>query len=156
MITIHTDIAKPIQEVWDKWTQPTHIMNWNYAGDDWHCPASEADLQEGGRFTHTMAARDGSFSFDFSGTYNVVKSLAEIRVILDDQRGWITTFEETPQGTRVTESFDPESMNPEDMQRAGWQMILDRFKGYVEASWSVRQAFNGVSPLFPFLRKVLF
>ena len=134
MITIHTTIVKTIQEVWDKWTQPTHVMNWNFAGDDWHCPASEVDLKVGGRFTHTMAARDGSFSFDFSGTFYIVENFSSIRVILDDKRGWITSFEETESGTRVTESFDPESINPEEMQRAGWQMILDRFKHYVETT----------------------
>lgn len=80
-----------------------------------------------------MAARDGSFAFDFGGVYERVEQHVAIDVLLDDGRRWTTQFEVTAAGTKVIESFEPENQNPEDMQRMGWQMILDRFKAYVEA-----------------------
>ena len=116
------------------WSEPQHIQGWNFAGDDWHCPNSVVDLRNGGRFTHAMAARDGSFAFDFGGMYERVEQHAVIDVLLDDGRRWTTQFEVTAAGTKVIESFEPENQNPEDMQRMGWQMILDRFKAYVEAA----------------------
>lgn len=108
-------------------------MNWNFAGDDWHCPAAQLDLVVGGSFSFTMAARDASFQFDFGGTYTEVVAQSRIAVLLGDGRNWNTTFEEVEGGIRVVEEFDPENQNPEDMQRMGWQMILDRFKNYVES-----------------------
>lgn len=116
------------------WTTPEHICNWNFADVDWHCPAARVDLTVGGSFTYTMAARDASFQFDFSGTYTSVVVNDRIDVILEDGRLWNTTFEEVEGGVKVVEEFDPENENPEDMQRMGWQMILDRFKNYVESS----------------------
>ena len=134
MITIETLIDAPLEQVWSMWTEPEHIEKWNFAGDDWHCPKSIVDLRDGGRFSSTMAARDGSFSFDFCGVYERVEQHMAIYVLLDDGRKWNTQFESTPLGTKVVESFDPENQNPEEMQRMGWQMILDRFKGYVESA----------------------
>ena len=131
MITIYTLIQAPVDEVWSRWTEPVHIEQWNYAGDDWHCPKAMVDLRTGGRFTYTMAARDGSFQFEFGGVYESVDPLVRIDVCLDDGRRWITQFDSVPEGTSVTESFDPEQVNPEEMQRMGWQMILDRFRRYV-------------------------
>jgi uncharacterized protein YndB with AHSA1/START domain len=90
----------------------------------------------GGSFTFTMAARDASFQFDFEGTYTEVIAQSRINILLADGRLWNTTFEEVEGGVKVTEEFDPENQNPEDMQRAGWQMILDRFKNYVESASS--------------------
>lgn len=134
MITIETIISAPVEQVWAMWTEPQHIENWNFAGDDWHCPKSIVDLRDGGRFSSTMAARDGSFQFDFCGEYIQVMNLESISVVLDDGRKWNTQFESSPSGTKVVESFEPENQNPEEMQRMGWQMILDRFKGYVESA----------------------
>jgi uncharacterized protein YndB with AHSA1/START domain len=108
----------------------------SFANDDWHCPAARVDLTVGGSFTYTMAARDASFQFDFSGTYTSVVVNERIDVILGDGRLWNTTFEEVEGGVKVTEEFDRENENPEDMQRTGWQMILDRFKSYVELASS--------------------
>lgn len=133
MIKIETHIQSSLQEVWKCWTTPEHICNWNFAGDDWHCPAAQLDLTVGGSFTFTMAARDASFQFDFGGTYTSVVVNERIEVILGDGRLWNTTFEEVEGGVKVVEEFDPENQNPEDMQRMGWQMILDRFKNYVES-----------------------
>jgi uncharacterized protein YndB with AHSA1/START domain len=132
MIKITAHINSSIENVWKMWTTPEHICNWNFAGDDWYCPAARINLVVGGSFTMTMAARDASFQFDFGGTYTSVVVNERIDVILGDGRLWNTMFEEVEGGVKVTEEFDPESENPEDMQRMGWQMILDRFKNYVE------------------------
>jgi uncharacterized protein YndB with AHSA1/START domain len=133
MINITTHINASMQNVWEMFTTPEHICNWNFADIDWHCPAARIDLVVGGSFTFTMAARDASFQFDFVGTYTSVVVNERIDVILEDGRLWNTTFEEVEGGVKVTEEFDPENENPEDMQRMGWQMILDRFKNYVES-----------------------
>ncbi len=133
MIKIETQINSSLENVWNCWTTPEHIMNWNFAGDDWHCPAARIDLVGGGSFTFTMAARDASFQFDFEGTYTEVIAQSRINILLADGRLWNTTFEEVDGGVRVTEEFEAENQNPEDMQRMGWQMILDRFKNYVES-----------------------
>jgi uncharacterized protein YndB with AHSA1/START domain len=133
MIKIETHINSSLENVWNCWTTPEHIMNWNFAGDDWHCPAARIDLVVGGSFTFTMAARDASFQFDFEGTYTELIAQSRINILLADGRLWNTTFEEVEGGVKVTEEFEAENQNPEDMQRMGWQMILDRFKNYVES-----------------------
>ena len=134
MIKITSYINASIENVWKKWTTPEHICNWNFAGEDWHCPVARIDLVVGGSFTFIMAARDASFQFDFEGTYTEVIAQSRINILLADGRLWNTTFEEVEGGVKVTEEFDPENENPEDMQRTGWQMILDRFKNYVESA----------------------
>ena len=110
-----------------------HFCFGSFANEDWHCPAARVDLTVGGSFTYTMAARDASFQFDFSGTYTSVVVNERIDVILGYGRLWNITFEIVEGGVKVVEEFDPENENPEDMQRMGWQMILDRFKNYVES-----------------------
>lgn len=131
-ITISTRIAKPVAHVWNCWTKPEHIMHWNAASDDWHCPKAENDLRVGGRFSSTMAARDGSFSFDFSGEYTAVEPQSRIAYTLEDGRKVEVRFNPDGDGTNVEQTFDPEKENPEEMQRGGWQAILDRFKAYAE------------------------
>lgn len=115
------------------WVEPKHIEQWNFAGDDWYCPKAEVNLRIGGRLQSTMAARDGSFQFDFGGSIVQLEDSSELNILLDDGRKWNTQFIELESGTRVIESFDAETENPEEMQRMGWQMILDRFKNYVES-----------------------
>lgn len=132
-ITITAHIAKPVDHVWTIWTDPAHIMQWNAASDDWHCPKASNDLRTGGSFSSTMAARDGSFSFDFEGVYDDVQLHRRIAYTMSDGRTCEILFEEKDGGTLVTESFDAESQNPVEMQRAGWQAILDRFKAHAEA-----------------------
>lgn len=132
-ITISTRIVKPAAHVWDCWTKPEHIMNWNAASDDWHCPKAENDLRVGGSFSSTMAARDGSFSFDFGGEYTAVEPHSRIAYTLEDGRMVEVRFTPDGDGTHVEQTFDPEKENPEEMQRGGWQAILDRFKAYTEA-----------------------
>ena len=133
-ITITTFVDAPREKVWEFWTTPEHIMEWNHASDDWHCPASTNDLRVGGTFSATMAANDGSASFDFSGTYTDVIEPELIEYMLGDERKVSVVFEEENEGTLVTETFDPEGENSPEMQKAGWQSILDNFRDYVEAS----------------------
>jgi uncharacterized protein YndB with AHSA1/START domain len=133
MITVQAHVNVPVEKVWEFWTKPEHIMKWNFASDDWECPSAENDLQEGGRFTSRMSAKDGSAAFDFEGTYTSVKELASISYTMDDGRKATISFESRDGGTLITESFDPESENSEDMQKAGWQAILNNFKKYAEA-----------------------
>ena len=132
-ISISTHVDKPVAHVWKIWTEPEHIMQWNSASDDWHCPKASNDLRTGGRFSSTMAARDGSFSFDFEGVYDDVRLHKRIAYTMADGRTCEILFQEKDGGTEVTEAFDAETMNPIEMQRGGWQSILDRFKAHAEA-----------------------
>ncbi len=131
-ITIQATIDVPIAKVWEYWTKPEHITRWTFASDDWEAPSADNDLRIGGKFSTRMQAKDGSFGFDFSGTYTDVKEYALIEYTLDDYRQVKNEFSQRPDGIRVTTLFDPESENPEEMQRAGWQAILNNFKVYVE------------------------
>ncbi len=134
MITVQNTINATIDKVWDFWTLPEHITKWSFASPDWHTPYAENDLREGGKFKSTMAAKDGSMSFDFGGEYTLVKQNQAIEYVMDDGRKVEIGFKETPNGVEVIESFDPETVNPEEMQRGGWQAILDNFKSYAEAN----------------------
>ena len=132
-ITISSRIEKPGALVWTCWTKPEHIMNWNAASDDWHCPKAENNLRVGGSFSSTMAARDGSFSFDFGGVYSAIEQERRIAYTLEDGRKVEVLFTPEGDGTNVKQTFEPDPENPEEMQRGGWQAILERFKGYTEA-----------------------
>lgn len=133
-ITITALIDAPMNTVWEKWTNPADVMNWNNASDDWHTPKAENDLRIGGKFSYTMAAKDGSFSFDFGGTYTDLIEHKLIEYALGDEREISISFVEENGMIRVTEKFDPEQTNPLEMQQAGWQAILNNFKKYVESS----------------------
>jgi uncharacterized protein YndB with AHSA1/START domain len=132
VITVTASVNAPIEKVWACWTQPAHIMQWNQASPDWHCPASSVDLKIGGKFSATMAAKDGSFSFDFWGTYDDVIENELIMITIGDGRKWKTTFASNGDITEVVESFEAEDQNPVEMQRDGWQAILNSFKNYTE------------------------
>lgn len=134
MITVQTTINASIEKVWEFWTLPEHITKWSFASPDWHTPYAENDLREGGKFRSTMAAKDGSMSFDFEGEYTLVKQNEAIEYIMADGRKVEISFNEAPNGVEIIESFDPETQNPEEMQREGWQAILDNFKSYVESN----------------------
>ncbi len=131
-ITVQSLINAPISKVWEYWTGEKHIVHWNFASPDWHCPKAHNSLKEGEEFHYTMAAKDGSFSFDFWGTYQKIDFEKTIEIILGDNRKMLVHFIEQMDGTLVSEQFEPESQNPPEMQQMGWQMILDNFKGYVE------------------------
>ncbi|MBS1582537.1 MAG: SRPBCC family protein [Bacteroidetes bacterium] len=133
-ITVSAHVAKPVASVWNAYTEPRHITQWNAASDDWHCPSAENDLRVGGRFSSRMEARDGSFGFDFGGTYTAVAPLQQLAYTMDDGRTCEVRFTADSEGTRVTTTFDAEGENPAEMQRQGWQAILDRFKAYAECT----------------------
>jgi uncharacterized protein YndB with AHSA1/START domain len=136
-ITVSTFVNRPIADVWHCWTDPAHIVQWNAASDDWHCPRATNDLRAGGAFSSTMAARDGSFSFDFEGVYDDVQAPGSkpgrIAYTMADGRTCEVLFASEDGGTRIVESFDAETENSVEMQRGGWQAILDRFKAHAEA-----------------------
>lgn len=132
-ITVSAIIARPVAHVWKCWIGAEHIVYWNNASDDWHCPAATNDTRAGGKFNYTMAARDGSMSFDFIGTYTEVVPGSRIAYTIADGRKVELDFATDRNGTRVTEIFDPETENTLELQREGWQAILDNFKTYAEA-----------------------
>ncbi len=132
VLTASVSINAPIEKVWKCWNTPEDIMQWNQASPDWHCPASTVDLRIGGKFTDTMAAKDGSFSFDFWGTYDDIIENELLMVTLGDGRKWKTTFASIGEVTEVVESFEAEDQNPLEMQQAGWQAILNSFKAHCE------------------------
>ena len=132
-ITISALLNKPVAHVWKIWTEPAHITQWCAASDDWHCPKATNDARTGGKFSSTMAARDGSFSFDFEGVYDDVQPHKRIACTMGDGRTCEILFSPENDGTRVVESFDAETQNSVEMQKGGWQAILDRFKAYAEA-----------------------
>jgi uncharacterized protein YndB with AHSA1/START domain len=131
-ITVEAIVNAPIAKVWESWTLPQHITQWNQASEDWHTPYAENDLRTGGKFKSTMAAKDGSMSFDFEGIYSLVTPLERIEYAMSDGRKVKITFVAKGNETKVTETFDPESENSIELQRAGWQAILDNFKKYTE------------------------
>ncbi|MBP7273870.1 MAG: SRPBCC family protein [Saprospiraceae bacterium] len=133
MIKVETIIRKDIATVWQCWTSPEHVVNWNFASDDWHCPTAENDLQVGGKFTYTMASKDGQMSFDFWGIYDEIFPHQKIEITLGDGRKMIVRFVPSDNVTTIIESFEPEKINSEELQRNGWQAILDNFKKYTES-----------------------
>ncbi|MBC7885680.1 MAG: SRPBCC family protein [Saprospiraceae bacterium] len=132
-ITVKATIHAPIEKVWKSWTTPEHIMQWNTASDEWHTPHAENDLRVGGKFLSRMAAKDGSFSFDFEGVYTKVNDHEAIAYQLGDDRKVEIHFAAAGDDTLVTEIFEAESTNPIELQQTGWQAILDNFKKYTEA-----------------------
>lgn len=131
-ITVASDINAPVDKVWKTWTEPEHIVNWCFASDDWHAPLAENNLQVNGEFKTRMAAKDGSFEFDFGGKYTKVILHECIEYVMEDGREVQIKFTSDGNVTNVLESFDPEDQNPRELQQQGWQSILDNFKKYTE------------------------
>lgn len=131
-ITVKVTVKASLEKAWTRWTAPEHIVNWNYASDDWHCPEAHNELRPGGRFRYVMASRDGQYSFDFEGTYSEVSLRKRISYKMDDGREVIILFESDHGQTTVIESFDPEKENTIELQRSGWQAILENFKRCAE------------------------
>lgn len=133
-ITVQTQVKAPVSKVWSYWSDPKHITKWNNASDDWHTPHAENDLRTNGKFKSTMAARDGSMSFDFEGVYDNVIPHQLIEYSMPDGRKVKVTFTSKGEETHVVETFDPEGTHSIEMQRGGWQAILDNFKKYTESN----------------------
>jgi len=131
-ITVETTIHAPVEKVWELWTDPKHIIHWNQASHDWHTPKAENDLRVGGKFLLRMEAKDGTSGFDFSGVYDQIKTHKLISYTMDDGRKVKISFNGNKYETKVVETFEAEKANSLEMQREGWQAILDSFKHYVE------------------------
>jgi uncharacterized protein YndB with AHSA1/START domain len=131
-IEIEAMIEAPIEAVWKKWTTAEDIQQWNFAHESWCCPTAQIDLREEGTFTYRMEAVDGSVGFDFQGVFDSIEEQEFLAITLGDGRKWEIEFSDLGQSTHVTERFHPESVNPIDMQEAGWQSILNQFKSYCE------------------------
>lgn len=134
VITVKTTINAPIEKVWSYWTLPEHIINWNFASNDWHTPRAENDLRPGGKLVWRMEAKDGSMGFDFEGIYTDVKLLHKINIKLADGRVIRILFSSEKNTTIITETFEAEDDNSVEMQRGGWQSILDNFTKYTESN----------------------
>lgn len=132
LLKVSVEIESNMNRVWEYWTEPEHIKNWNTASEEWHTPKVENDLKKGGKFVFRMEAKDGSHGFDFGGTYDEIKNEEFISYKLDDDRKVNVSFTEENGKILVVEKFEPESENSEEMQRDGWQSILNNFKNYVE------------------------
>ncbi|HYH13810.1 MAG TPA: SRPBCC family protein [Flavisolibacter sp.] len=133
-VTVEATISADTKKVWDYYTKPEHITKWNFANDDWQCPTAENDLRVGGKYMARMEAKDGSFGFDFEATYDEVVDQKSVTYTMTDGRQSTTTFEDLGGNTKVTTTFDAEGQNDVEMQRAGWQAILDNFKKYTESN----------------------
>src|SRR5918999_211677 len=132
-ITVETAVKAGIETAWDVWNNPEDIKQWNAASEDWHTTQSTVDLREGGRFSARMEAKDGSEGFDFEGTYTRIVPRKLIEYRMSDGREVMVEFDERPGAVLVRETFDAETENPPELQRTGWQAILDNFRRHVEA-----------------------
>lgn len=131
-ITIQATIAADKKKVWDYYVNPTHIVNWNFASEDWCCPSAENDLKVGGKYKARMEAKDKSFGFDFEATYDEIVEGEKFTYTMPDNREVNVTFADVDGKTQLTIIFDAEKENSAEIQRAGWQSILNNFKSYVE------------------------
>lgn len=132
VITVENTVNAPVEKVWQFWTSPEHITKWNSASPDWHTPWAENDLRTGGAFKSRMEARDGSFGFEFGGVYDEVTTHERLRYTMGDGRQVDVQFTADGNSTKVVESFDAENQHSHEMQKSGWQAILDNFKKYTE------------------------
>lgn len=133
-VTIESTIAAARNKVWDYYTQPEHITKWNFASDDWQCPSAVNDMKVGGKYAARMEAKDGSFGFDFEAVYDEVLDNEKFTYTIADGRPVTVKFEDLGAKTKVVVNFEAENQNPVEMQKAGWQAILDNFKKYTESN----------------------
>lgn len=132
-ISVETPVHAPIEKVWEYYTNPEHIVHWSFASDDWESPHATNDVRKGGKFVTTMRAKDGSAEFDFAGKYTDVKKHELLAYTLDDGRIVTVLFQEIGDGVKIISNFEAEDENPLDMQRQGWQAILNNFKKYTDS-----------------------
>ncbi len=133
-IDIEAIIDADVRKVWEFYNSPEHITQWNQADPSWHCPSAQNDLRVGGKLQSRMEAKDGSFGFDFEGTYNSIDEFKHIDYTIADGRNVSISFEDEGNSTKVSITFEAESINPIEMQKDGWQAILNSFKSYTESN----------------------
>lgn len=131
-LTVKAEINSPIEKVWNAYTKPKHITQWNQASEDWCCPRAENDLKVSGKYNARMEAKDGSFGFDFEAVYDEVEPNKKLSYNMADGRNATTEFISEGNKTKISTTFDPENQNPIEMQQDGWQAIMNSFKNYVE------------------------
>ena len=132
IITVEATVNAPVEKVWTNWTSPEHIVKWNSPSPDWHTPRATNDLRPGGKFNSRMEAKDGSMGFDFEGIYDEVRMNEYIEYHMSDGRQVKTWFNSKDGSTSIKTEFDAETQNPVEMQKSGWQAILDSFRSYSE------------------------
>ena len=130
-ITVETTVPVSPELAWEYWTEPRHITQWNQASEDWHTPHAENDLRTGGKFSSRMESKDGKYGFDFWGSYDLVEPYRLLASTLGDGRKVHVSFEPVSAETRIVETFEAEGENTVELQRTGWQAILDSFRRYV-------------------------
>ena len=133
-IKVEVIVKNIISKVWDFWTQPEHIKKWNLATEEWHCPDATTDFKVGGIFNYRMEAKDESMKFDFTGKYSIIITNERISYNLEDGRKVNINFIKEGVKTKVIESFELDSEGSEEIQKQGWQAILNNFKKYAESS----------------------
>jgi len=131
-ITVSIVTSIPLEKAWDLWTLPEHIVNWNFASEDWCAPNATNDLKIGGTFSYRMEAKDGSFGFDLKGTYIAIKPMELIEYNLEDNRKVSINFESKNNETHIIQTFEAENQNPIELQQNGWQAIMNNYKIYAE------------------------
>jgi len=131
-ITIETTVNAPVEKVWQIWTDTNHIIKWNSASPEWHTPRATHDLKPGGKFVYRMEARDGSAGFDLGGVFDEVIPNEKISYTLEDNRKVTVNFTKEGEATKIVETFEAEKENTLELQRNGWQAILDSFKSHTE------------------------
>lgn len=132
-ITVQVIVNAPIENVWNIWNAPEHIVKWNSASDEWHTPKAENDLRVGGKLFSRMESKDGKMGFDFIGIFTLVKNNEQIDYVLEDERKVSIQFISSGNATQVIETFEAESENSIELQKFGWQAIMDNFKKYAES-----------------------
>ncbi len=133
-ITVATKVNGGIDKIWECWTNPEHIVNWNFAIPEWHCPKASNDLEVGKSFNYRMEAKDGGMGFDYEGTYTRIEPKSSIEYALEDGRKVSIDFTKVGDTVSILETFDVEDTNTLEQQQQGWQAILDSFKKYVESN----------------------
>lgn len=132
MIEISVSINATLDEVWEKYTSVNDIQYWAFASDDWAAEGIENNLSPGGSFKNRNFAKDGSMEFMFSGVYNEVTPKERLACTLDDGRKVEVNFKENGKFVELQQLFEPETENPEEMQKQGWQAYLNNFKKHAE------------------------
>ncbi len=134
IISVDTTLKAPLDKVWSYWTEPEHITHWYFASDDWEAPYAENDLWKNGKFKTRMSSKDGNSGFDFEGVYDNIVKHERIEYTIPDGRKVQISFSENKGETKVVESFEAESENPYELQKGGWQAILNNFEKYCESN----------------------
>jgi uncharacterized protein YndB with AHSA1/START domain len=132
-MTVECTAAVSVEKAWEIWNTPEHIVHWNFATPTWHTPRAEVDLRVGGKYCARMEAKDGSCGFDCGGVYDEIEPLKVLKSHFEDGRRIEVKFESTEEGVKISQTFETEMENSAEMQREGWQNIMDNFKAYAES-----------------------